>query len=143
VILYRQNSGEEWQIVPGFVLNKSGNSNDKIGNIVIDTLKKGEYTFGYYSVLAGINQTSHVSRQLLNVYPNPSSDTFTISIPILENKKFMIGIYDLNGKNVFNKNIYGKDSFTWNPGLLSTGEYIIKLFDNKEIISSTKIIYNK
>jgi len=143
VILYRPNSGSEWQIVPGFTLNKSGSSTDKIGNIVIDTLKKGEYTFGYYSALAGLNQASNTSRELLKVYPNPSSDTFTISIPQFENKRFMICIYDIKGRNVYNKNVYGKESFTWNPGLLSNGEYIIKLYDNKEVISSTKIIYNK
>lgn len=143
VILYRQNAGADWQIVPGFTLNKSGSSTDKIGNIVIDTLKKGEYTFGYYSVLAGINQTSQITKELLKVYPNPSSDTFTISIPQVENKNLMICIYDIAGRNVFNRNLYSNESFTWDPGLLSNGEYIIKLFNNKEVISSKNVIYNK
>ncbi len=143
VILYRQNSGEEWQIVPGFILNKSGNSTDKIGNIVIDTLKKGEYTFGYYSVFAGLIHSLNSNQDLLKVFPNPSSDTFTISVANYENNRFMVCIYDINGKNVFNKYINGRESLNWNPILLSNGEYIIKLFTSKDLIGTKKIIYNK
>ena len=56
-ILYRTNTGDDWNVVNGYTVNKSGSSFDKIGNIVIDNLKIGEYCFGFRDYTVGIEES--------------------------------------------------------------------------------------
>jgi hypothetical protein len=95
VMLYRKDASEDWQIVNGYTLNKSGSATDKVGNIVIDTLKKGEYTFGYYDFTTGI--TSNDNTTQLSISPNPSSDTFKIEIANSGLRNAMISIWSIDG----------------------------------------------
>ncbi len=143
VILYRDGAGSNWEIVPGFTLLKGVNSTDKIGTIVVDTLKRGEYCLGYYHYVTGINTLSDPKVQYLRVWPNPSSDSFNISIANVKAKKLMIFIYDLNGKNIYAKEVNPDMQFIWQPKNIPAGEYLIRLFDGKKEYSSTKVTYLK
>lgn len=141
VMLYRKDASEDWQIVNGYTLNKSGSATDKVGNIVIDTLKKGEYTFGYYDFTTGI--TSNDNTTQLSISPNPSSDTFKIEIANSGLRNAMISIWSIDGKNVYNNYVSGDGIYTWKPGAIPSGEYIVRIIDKKMTLATKKVIYLK
>jgi hypothetical protein len=140
-MLYRKDAGDDWQIVNGYTLNKSGSATDKVGNIIVDTLKRGEYTFGYYDYSTGIK--SNANNTQLNISPNPSSDTFKIEITNSNIKNAMISIWSIDGKNVYTNYIHGDGVYTWKPGAIAAGEYIIQIIDHNKNIANKKVLYSK
>ncbi len=60
-------------------------------------------------------QKMNMSKKIL-VYPNPFSDTTTINLSQLGDQAFIISIYDILGKQVYEK------EYQKNPGTLSLGE---------------------
>ncbi len=73
-------------------------------------------------------------------YPNPVEDRLTIQIENLS-VNAELNIYDLSGKNIFNKKIEaGTMNEVINLDELMNGTYIIELGSNKEILYSQKII---
>jgi hypothetical protein len=141
VILYRLNAGDDWHIVNGYTLNKAGSATDKFGNIVIDTLKRGEYTLGYYDYTTGIKSNENITQ--LNISPNPTSDTFKIEITNSGLRNAMLSIWSIEGKNVYNNYVQGDGIYTWKPGAIPGGEYLIQIIDNNVSIATKKVIYLK
>lgn len=141
VMLYRKDASEDWQIVNGYTLNKSGSATDKVGNIVIDTLKKGEYTFGYYDYSTSIKSNDNITQ--LSISPNPTSDTFKIEIANSGLRNVMISIWSIDGKNVYNNYVAGDGIYTWKPGAIPSGEYIVRIIDKKMTLATKKVIYLK
>lgn len=139
VMLYRKNAGDDWHIVNGYTLNKSGSATDKVGNIVVDTVKLGEYCFGYYDYTTGIKTTKNEIQ--LSISPNPSSDTFKIEIANSEIKNAMISIWSIDGKNVYTNYIQGNGIYTWKPGAIPSGEYIVQILYQNKSIATKKVLY--
>lgn len=74
----------------------------------------------------------------IKIYPNPTSDEFTVVLPFYETY-FHVAIYDLNGKEVLNHDIAQKTiSFSTNE--LIEGIYLIKLSNNNSIFNKTLLI---
>jgi aminopeptidase N len=141
VLLYRSGTSEDWKIETNSTLVKSGSATDKVGYIAVDTLKKGEYCLGYrdYTVGMSTNQSNLIN--YLEVSPNPSSDTFCIKINGALTKKYMISIYDLAGKEIYNNTIIQDNSITWQPKNIKKGFYLVNLISEGQIIDTKKIVY--
>ena len=75
-----------------------------------------------------------------NIYPNPTSNTFSISIVDNSNDDFAISIYNYSGKLVKKKeNVSANTVFTNNEDL-SPGIYIIELSEKKMPIGRQKLV---
>ncbi len=129
VILYRPNSGIDWQIIPH---TRSGSSTS--GYIIIDNLQRGEYAFAIWDAHVG---TKIIKKEkAFIIKPNPAHSSVNISFADkreMNNKKNSIHIFDINGKfqktNIINQN---KKSVNIDVSALTTGIYFINIGDNME-----------
>ena len=141
VLLYREGASKDWKIETNSTLVKSGSATDKVGYITVDTLKKGEYCLGYRNYTVGISTNQSNKINYLEVSPNPSNDTFCIKINGALTKKYMISIYDLAGKEIYNNTINQDNSITWQPKNIKKGIYLVNLISEGQIIDTKKIVY--
>ncbi len=77
------------------------------------------------------------------VSPNPFSSTFSLSVSSLEETVGMVAIYDILGKNLFEKEISlidGNNDFLFNPSLKNQGLYIVKLTTSNGKTITTTIV---
>jgi hypothetical protein len=91
-----------------------------------------------------IGQTSSISEipetPYFNIYPNPTSNSFSISIVGNSNDDFAISIYNYSGKLVKKKeNILTNSVFT-NSEDLAPGIYIVELSEKKMPIGRQKLV---
>lgn len=91
-----------------------------------------------------IGQTSSISKipktPSFSIYPNPTSNSFSISIMGNSNDDFAISIYNYSGKLVKKKeNISSNTVFTNNEDL-SPGIYIVELREKKMPIGRQKLV---
>ena len=81
---------------------------------------------------------------LVNVYPNPFSEFLNVVYELPEQTNVKISIFDINGSLIdilFNESQYGRQNpyeFTWDPGILPSGVYILN-FETKFKSVSEKI----
>ena len=125
----------------GYLLQKSGSSLDKIGTFVVDTLKKGEYCFGYYDYTTGISSIDVGANSLLSVFPNPSRDTFTILVDDPSVRSYLLKIADTNGKIVYEGTLNGGSKFTWKPKNNSAEIFFVSIYDHSKLIETKKITF--
>ena len=142
IMYYRATVADEWQEVIGYSRVPGGSLIDKVGHITIDTLKKGEYVFGIYDYNAvGFSENATPSTNYFTVAPNPSHDTFNISITLPENKNAKLQITDESGHALENKKINATESsFKWNAHSHKPGIYFVSLFLDNKIVQTTKLI---
>ena len=147
VILYRKGAGYNWQMVKGYTLNKGVSSLDKKGTFTIDTLKKGEYVFGYHDIsLSSKNQAENISEKnyQLSISPNPVKEKCTIHFTIPVQEKGIIHITDMLGKEIFQTAVYAHQNFiTWDTWQKNAGMYIVSLEVNQKKVKTEKIILEK
>ncbi|MCS7073398.1 MAG: M1 family aminopeptidase, partial [Bacteroidia bacterium] len=83
VLLYREGTWDDWKILTQ--ANRIiGNATDKRGRFELDSLKAGEYTLGFKTVL--VNQETEMIPNKIKVIPNPVSGKITIQFPSLLEK---------------------------------------------------------
>jgi hypothetical protein len=73
------------------------------------------------------------SNFVISIYPNPASNSLTLSIPINLSKKATLLITDVLGNMIYQKSINDSNEFTINISLWSDGVYFYELKGNKEI----------
>jgi hypothetical protein len=141
VILYRQNTADDWSIVNGYTLVTGANHLDKRGSFSVDTLKKGEYVLGYYDYTVGVSDLVNPDNSFFNVHPNPSSSVFNFTFDLKKTENAALKIFDARGTvvldTVLNKN---QTFFSWNAEKYSKGTYFVSLFLNRKNAGSQKIV---
>ncbi|MFH0866318.1 MAG: M1 family aminopeptidase [Bacteroidota bacterium] len=137
VLLFREDAADDWQVV-NFV--KSGTS---VGYLTTNNLQKGEYTFGVGKPnQSGISQIDNTKKPSLDVYPNPSTDTFYITYMAEENSE--IKIYDASNKLVYSKEVKQKQGqLSWSPLKVKQGVYFIYLYSDDKPVASKKAVFSK
>ncbi len=142
ILFYRAAMRDEWQPVNGFTINHGASVTDKFGNIVIDTLKKGEYVLGIYDYATGLSENKNEVNNYLTVSPNPSNDTFNISIHFTSGKKASLKITDSKGSIIEEKKLsVDQLSYQWNARSQKPGTYFVSLILNDKVLQTQKIIY--
>jgi len=124
----------------------------------IDTSSSGNYTivnsfdgikgYGPYGDLiempqgTGINQINKTNQVYLIAFPNPFNNSTTFKIKgTLTDKKAMLNIYDIAGREVGSLLVGDKSEITFNREELESGMYLYKLISvEKEIVASGKLI---
>lgn len=138
IILYRKNSGENWQEIP---FDRIGPWN--IGNILVHDFQMGEYALAVKEAMVGTGKQYVPKSKILEIFPNPSSDTFEIKVN--SGVKGELRIYSESGlevKRIHIKN--GKERITWTPDGLAAGIYIVRFsrMMGEELVIE-KVIYVK
>ena len=68
-----------------------------------------------------------ISNELLEIYPNPSTGIFNISLKLNMNKKFKVSIFDLTGRLVFENEVNNKTKIEVDLNNKSNGIYLVKV----------------
>lgn len=128
VLLHRSGPGEDWTVVTSLT-KSAGSLTDKRGSFIVDTLKKGEYCFGFYDIsylnIEGPLFQTNLGK--LDIFPNPSSHGFTVEIPVGFQNGFLLEVFGPTGKLIFKKEETGKKvDFIPLPGSES-GHYLIQI----------------
>ena len=125
-LLYRPNRGSNWQIAEGFILNKGSSVNDKRGNIEIDSLRKGEYCFGWSETPLSIKQDS-ATETSISLFPNPASNELEIDFKKVRTENtWTILILDSQGKELQKTYLVkGQNSAKVNVYDLKSGIYVV------------------
>lgn len=98
-------------------------------------------TFTYSKI---VTVTNTISKNSINVFPNPNTGSFNISVNGFGNQHLKIVIKDVNGRDYFyketinseNSNVINIDA----EGMLAKGMYIIIVTTNDEIVSRKIIV---
>lgn len=110
-----------------------------------DQLIDGDIDLGLFPIectqVVGIEEAM---KEEISVYPNPSSDLFTIEFNWLEQKDLSITVYNIMGKLVFasTKNNVTEGKLVIDLSNESSGMYFINVDDGKNIISK-KVMLRK
>ena len=117
VMLYKANSGDDWQIIPHTVEGSAYS-----GYMYVENLQRGEYAFAIWDHHVG-NSNLKKDSNLLDIYPNPSHDFFIIKTQNSEH--IDIEIYDLSGQIIEQRksedSILKVSTKNWTPGV-----YLVK-----------------
>ena len=88
-------------------------------------------TISYCSDIVVFDSSSidilEISNELLEIYPNPSSGIFNISLKSNMNKKFRVSIFDLTGRLVFENEVNNKTKIEVDLNNKSNGIYLVKV----------------
>jgi|GEM_PF-2601556 len=81
------------------------------------------------------------AKQLLQVYPNPTSDFLNVSSSFLSDQKLHLEIYDMKGRLVFNKpfeSFKSKERLSLN--FLASGRYLCQFITPSSIYAATLVV---
>lgn len=139
ILLYRRNAADDWKEVKHYTKFKSSS---KAGFFTADTLKLGEYCFanGKSAVLIGIEDKAKPAIELV-VYPNPSQQFITVSVPEFKiTPQQYFEIIDNEGKTVIN-NIYRlNDETKIDISQLAKGKYLINFVSKNKLFKTESFI---
>ncbi len=143
-ILYRAGTWDDWQVVNGYTLSIF-NPTDKRGQLIVDTLKKGEYVYGYYDYTVNTQELNLTSlNAAFTVKPNPSSSSFTFDFNLSNEKNVSLIIFDERGTIVLDTLVNASDkSFVWETEKISKGIYFASLYLKNKRIQLAKMVLVK
>jgi len=122
IIIYRRGALEDWQEIE---FEKIGQWN--IGYIVVHDLKAGEYTLAVKEAGVGSSELLLPAKNMLEIYPNPSSGNFTIISG--SDTGGEIRIYSNTGALVKSIRVTaGLEQITWAPEGMAAGSYLIAFY---------------
>ena len=130
----------------GFSTSSDGNNavlNDN-GSIYVtgwgtfDVPNQKDFLTIKYNLVSGINDLQ--SEMTVSVYPNPSSDVFTVSSSqFTQNTKNELKVYDVLGKEIYSavpqSSIFNLQSSIWQPGI-----YFLRVVNGNHIFESKLIV---
>ena len=152
-ILFRPDAKTDWTIVNDFVLNTLGNANDKVGEIIVNNVQKGDYVLGIYDanitqdtetksecIFTSINNVERLEK-LISVFPVPTKNDLNIEYLAPNTGVNALKIYNVIGKEIvfdFKEKAKGKmviDTKKW-----SKGTYILSFVAEDSTVLLTKKI---
>ncbi len=137
VLLHRVDASDDWHVITALIKN-AGNKFDKIGNFVVDTLKAGEYTFGFIDHTTGLN-SQDPSAPEIKIWPNPSLEGINYCLHANNNPAgFTVNIFDIEGKYLYSKRIQPGITENWCPRNNQKGTFLIKIMSGEKEIKAEK-----
>ncbi|MBN2613299.1 MAG: RICIN domain-containing protein [Bacteroidales bacterium] len=131
-IVSKLNTSRGWDI-PN--CNMDGNNNLQLWDYYGTSCQL--YKFNYLRTKSTRGDKSEISEisNILEIYPNPAADNFTVVLPGTEQEKFCLGIYSLEGKKVYELSNLNAGEHFINVGL-KKGIYFIKADSNLSTLIS-------
>ncbi len=128
VLLYRPDVNTNWMIHTDHTFQPGASKTDKTGRFWVNSLQKGEYTFGMRkAVVVGLKEETSRNTSSFKIVPNPADTDGQIKI-VFNSKTYVkqVVIRDMQGKTVKKLTI---ESFVENLPLsiqeLPAGQYIV------------------
>ena len=87
-----------------------GNVNDKVGTIVLDSLKKGEYVLAMKNTPLSVPTLNKQSNKDYRIYPNPAGNKLNIELTQHTDNNSDIDIYDSGLRLYENYRVQGSQS---------------------------------
>lgn len=136
-LFYRANAADDWKVIKH--MNKFTVSL-RTGNIEIDTLKLGEYTFGNSTDTSTVGVKEH-SKNLVNVkvYPNPAKHKCTVEFKEELKQTHVLYVCDIEGKIMLSKDINSKTTVL-DIGQFAKGNYFVKIERDNQLVYSQKLL---
>jgi photosystem II stability/assembly factor-like uncharacterized protein len=149
-IAYSDNGGQSWTDFTDALLQVSGANiqclavgfNDITTGWVGNYGSTGNTILKYYDPLAAVNSYNYISKNDVNIFPNPSSGNFTISLNGPNQEAFDICISDVTGKTLMQKtmNTTVTPQQIFDLSQSPKGIYLINIKTNSEIITKKIVI---
>ncbi len=135
MITIPEESSQTYQISP--------DNGYRILKVLVDNVDLGtlsEYTFNSvnsdHSISAEFTSDTEVS-----VYPNPFTDEFKVKIETPLDGKFDLYVFDVASRIVFRKmDVDGNSEINVNLQHSSKGVYIVRLYQDNKVVSTTKVV---
>ena len=116
-------------------------------NIYYNNNSRAKWGAGMIDALAGIKEvlsrkpSGVVSEKVLPVmvYPNPSEGVFDVVLPSATGTS-TISVFDMSGRSVFSKTFEGISLHVDASGVLSSGVYVVRVFNNNTVSTSRLIV---
>jgi len=137
-VFYRRNSADDWKKVENATIQSLGSKTDGYGYFTVDTMKVGEYTFGWKKSTVGI-ETAQSNTQTFIVYPNPTNDIITIATKTTFDEPIILQLMDINGRLIFTETITS-NHHALDISSLPNGTYLINLFNETQYLGHKSII---
>ncbi|MCK5908312.1 MAG: T9SS type A sorting domain-containing protein [Flavobacteriales bacterium] len=82
-----------------------------------------------------------IDNNIASVYPNPFSDSFTITLSEINTKGTTVKIFNVNGV-LIGKVPFNNSKLEYNSSSLSKGIYFAQIWQNNKLLSVKKVIKN-
>lgn len=136
-LFYRPHAGVNWVEYPYYTRQTQSSKTDKVGLIVADSLKLGDYAFGMR--ISALNIEEAVPQVELRLYPNPSDDMVWLEVDGLMMDQYDVVVSDLFGRVVHSFPISGRKS-GFSVADFASGIYFVKLHFGSNQIAVSKLI---
>ncbi len=137
-VFYRLNSADDWKKIEDATIQSLGSKTDGYGYFTVDTMKVGEYTFGWKKSTTGI-ETAQSNTQSFIVYPNPTKDIITIATKTTFDEPIILQLMDINGRLILTETITN-NQHPLDISSLPNGTYLINLFNETHYLGHKSII---
>jgi hypothetical protein len=132
IMLYRPNRSVDWDYCSFCTVNMASVT-DKIGNVTITGLQKGEYALALKGQTIGIEESG---KPVSKVYPNPSNGIFNVEC--YEDYDYLT-VTNVLGMEIFRKNSYNSllqiDGNFWAKGM-----YMVNAYQSNKKVFSQRVI---
>jgi aminopeptidase N len=122
-LFYRENATQNWTPVENISIQTVGSATDGRAYISFDTIKKGEYTFGWRKSPVSVEEEE---TEALTIFPNPVKDWLQLDLKRNYNPHVQICIYNSNGQQVLQTKYWASQI---DVSDLPPGVYFLKLLD--------------
>lgn len=123
ILFYRTGPGMDWEEAEHYSID-FGSPSDKRGDIVLDSLKAGDYAMGTYDGFVG--REPSVETLDFQVFPNPAEDALTIQMPGSEEWAYELS--DVSGKQLLSGEVApGDEKELLDLSQLPAGIYLVKV----------------
>ena len=146
ILLYRRDASEIWKEYPYYTKNTLSSKTDKLGNMNIDSLILGEYSYGIgKSLKTGSTFEHKKSKNGFEIYPNPANKQIELKLNNIEKSEIeSIKLFSSDGRELLIvDNINSLDKINIDVSNFSTGNYIIQLQLKHNSKISKAFIINK
>lgn len=134
ILLFREGPHDDWKHFPFYTKNVVGNNNNAYGQIKIDSLYKGQYTFANSAEGLWVKKNEEETNRL-KIYPNPTKASCTIETGLPDSEML---IYDLQGKLIYSEKFSERTQIAtdgWAPGV-----YVITSLHGKQVSGTGKLV---
>ncbi len=125
VLLYRENAAAIWSPVENITTQTIGSATDGRAYVSWDTLKKGEYTFGWRKSPVSVD---FPTTDQIKVYPNPVFDWLQLETTQPFTPHVSLRIFNSSGQQVLNTKYWANRI---DVSDLPAGVYFLKVFDHE------------
>jgi hypothetical protein len=134
-------SGSTVTLSNNFVVQQSIGQQGPIGLVSTSDIQVRQ-GFIQPSVLKAMLYESDNTELQATIFPNPTSDHLTISFDEIVDSDINIYLYDVNGRLVLNKEVYGLFDIQFSVLHLQTGNYfLIATSDSKQFVTQVSILH--